>query len=203
VDGPTYCYRVHAGERGSAAVRFDGRDLHQRWREFNRIIFRRLRERLPLERYLPGQNTIFTAPEQRRRALLQRMAIMSCNGLAGEMLADLSQAANMAEGSPLTEEEKAIVRRALEYPVAGDPLFSPGFLRQVRRACQGPVGRQIARELTRALYWRLGPYAESRDIAGIVRFSRALLALSGITGLASSASAKFHTRAKPWPTSAP
>jgi hypothetical protein len=131
------------------------------------------------------------------------MAIMSCNGLAGEMLADLSQAAIMAEGSPLNEEEKAIVHRALEYPVAGDPLFSPGFLRQVRRACQGPVGRQIARELTRALYWRLGPYAESRDIAGIVRFSRALLALSGITGLASSASAKFHTRAKPWPTSAP
>jgi glycosyltransferase involved in cell wall biosynthesis len=193
VAGYTYYYRAHAGERGSASTRFDGRDLHQRWREFNRIIFRGLRQRLPLERYLPGQKTTFADKQDGRRALLQRMTIMACNGLIQEMLADLRAALSMAQDSPLTDEEKEIVRRAMEYPVASDPLFSPAFLRQARRACQGPLGKQVAREMTRVLYWRLGACADRRDMPGIVRFSRALLALSGITGLASTASARLQT----------
>ncbi len=202
VNGPTYYYRAHEGERGSASARFDGRDVYQRWREFNRIIFRRLRERLPLERYLPSQGTTLEGAERKRRALLQRMTIMACNGLETEMLADLQEAVGMPGDLPLAEEEKAIVRRAVEYPVASEPLFSPDFLRQARRACSGRVGKQIARELTRALYWRLGPYAESRDLAGVVRFSRALLAFGGISGLASTASAKFYPGTKVQGTSA-
>lgn len=63
---PTFYCRQHGGLRGNATDRFSVRQRTAKWEEYNRVIFRRLYDDLPLEAFLPVAASSEEAAEPER-----------------------------------------------------------------------------------------------------------------------------------------
>ncbi len=154
VSGPTFYYRQHAGLRGSTADSFPAERNVLKWTEYDKIIFKELRGELDLGEYVPrrvdGERETLV---DRRRAYLQRMAIMASKGLYDEMLDDLRLAlAEESDHRPLSSRERAIV---LQCANAGEEIFSQArVIRTIRTLCWGRVGREV-RTCARAVLARV------------------------------------------------
>lgn len=114
LDEPTFALRVHDGPRGPGFARHASKDRAPVWRQYQNIIYSRLRADLPLEEYLPGQT--FERPGkptalEQRRALLERALIMAQYGLYSEAISDLEDGLKILSFSAQapTQDEKRLL----------------------------------------------------------------------------------------------
>ncbi|WP_420348187.1 glycosyltransferase family 2 protein [Pelagibius sp.] len=146
--------RQHDGDRGHAAARFAVDQREDRWMEADKQILLACHRALELREYLASKT--LESPEDRRHALLQRATIMARKKLWALALDDLESAA-LASASPLSDVEKAVVRRAVfsKYgcrELLDDKTVSRRIQNLARRASSG---RQMAQALARGLLWRV------------------------------------------------
>lgn len=190
VEKPTIYLRQHGGERGPARERCAADKRFETWRPYERRLFARLRETLPLVEYLPRRAVAGPLnPAQVRRALLQRACVMGRHGLFDKALADLEAATSRSALAPWSSEEKRICAQMLNV----EPLVLAGqadFLRRSRRLL-----RQYAPGLHRAAGAGIGwsGMAELRagHYRGAAQMSARLLRWAGPAGLAGIAAAKL------------
>jgi glycosyltransferase involved in cell wall biosynthesis len=181
---PTLIYylRVHDGVRGTASSPIPARDIPAKWLEYRKKIFRRLRQELPLQDYLPkGCTDLKPDISATRRAYLQRMTIMSAKGLFEEMTEDLELAIEADSiPNPLSHKEKELLWRSIKYPDSRDELFTdPGYFRRIRMMCGTAGGRQLRRELGCCLLRRIRLEIGRRRPGNTWRVSLAALRFMG------------------------
>lgn len=187
IDGPAFHYRQHSGLRGSSTDRFSAERNQEKWREYDRKFFQKLRLELDLREYLPRDGSPVNQGQlDTRRAYLQRMTVMASKGLYEEMLQDLGLA--LAEGRdsrPLSEPERGIASRALAYSPIGDRVFvEASLLRRIRARCHGSrVGQEILLELSRRLYWHSCDAWQHRSHQHAFRSLVACVRLAGWSGV--------------------
>jgi len=155
--GATFHYRQHDGLRGNTQDRFQVNRRLRKWLEYDQMIFRNLHREMPLEEYLPPGVPLEQA---RRRAHLQRLAILASKLLAPEAYAELGLLAAMEDQTPLSVAERQIIRGI----VCHRPFYGEGsiadrfeFFAEIRRLAKtSPVMRRIRRELAVSLssHWR-------------------------------------------------
>jgi len=111
---PTYYYRLHQEAKGSNSDRFNSDQMKRKTLEYDQIIFRRLHKELPLDAYLPPD---YSLAENKRLALMQRMAVMASKLLIPESAADMEGLKLLDDKRPLTlPERKIIAKMVLETP---------------------------------------------------------------------------------------
>lgn len=154
VDRMVFLQRKHPGDRGPAAIVHGAGKSNEVWERFDRRIFERLRDLVPLDFFV----SMFDSPDAalaQRAGLLQRACILARHGLWADALSDCARAASACENHPLHPLEIATCRRmtAGKHGFAGlleaTSAAAIGSLRQTR------VGRAIAGEIARGLFWRL------------------------------------------------
>lgn len=145
--------RLHDGDRGPAASRFQAQRRDQNWISNDAVIFERLHQVLPLTDYLPSRR--IDSAEEQRRALLQRGAIMARKKRWDVAIADFGEALEGSQG-PLTPSEKRILRRATGSKYDCDEVFGNALIDEGLRSLSRryPSGRALARSLARGLVWR-------------------------------------------------
>ncbi|MEO1281243.1 MAG: glycosyltransferase family A protein [Pseudomonadota bacterium] len=154
-DNIVFHQRQHDGARGQSGATFGIEQRVNKWVEFDQRIFEPLYEQMPLEDFLPRGMSMDTT-DKRRRALLQRAAIMGRRKLWALAVDDLKAAAALSS-SKLTSEERSIIRGCFGgkhgcTEVASDPAISSALLSLKDVAPSGPA---ISRTLSRGLVWRL------------------------------------------------
>ncbi len=163
IPGPTIYHRLDSGKRGSAADRFDVHDAADRWLKYDLKIFCDLREKLPLQTYVPWDFDLNgDGRKGERRAYFHRMVVMGKKGLVREMIEDLKNALACNPREPLSSVEAEIVRR-LASPLSRDPLLYPGNLEAICAACNGAAGRSLRTELAQAMLWRAATGRRNQD----------------------------------------
>jgi GT2 family glycosyltransferase len=168
----TFHYRQHGGLRGSAHDRFQTGTRFRKWLEYDQMIFRDLYRQMPLDEYLwPG-----VSPENGvRQAHLQRLAILASKLLMPEIRDELGVIAELPDRTPLSAQERQIVRRIIFY----HPFYLQEsvnehfeFFDEIRRLTRtSAVIRRIRRETSAALsnHWRTtGRWKSFRQTAGTV-----------------------------------
>ncbi|MBZ7925440.1 glycosyltransferase [Ensifer adhaerens] len=145
--------RLHDGDRGPAASRFQAQRRDQNWISNDALIFDRLHQTLPLTDYLPSRR--IESGDEERSALLQRGAIMARKKRWDIAISDFGRALEQSR-SPLTPYEKRILRRATGSKYDCDEVFGNALIDEGLRSLSGsfPPGRELARSLARGLVWR-------------------------------------------------
>ncbi|HLS48323.1 MAG TPA: glycosyltransferase family 2 protein [Gemmatimonadales bacterium] len=174
VEGPPfYLYRKHDGLRGDARTRFGAAESRHRWLEYDQIIFRRLREELPITAHLPPGAD---AGREIRHALIHRMVVSAFKLMYPEARADLAAIAELDDSAPLTPDEKGLLVlliRTEPYYGKGSILDQPGFFADLGRlARRYPAMRRIRREIVRALLTRLGSDRQWSALREVIRTAR-------------------------------
>lgn len=166
VDRHVFLQRVHEGKRGPANISHTEAQTSSVWRSFDRLIFERLRDLVPLDFFV----SMFDSPDAtlaRRAGLLQRACILARHGLWADALSDCTMAAAACENYPLHPLEIAICRRVTAGKHGFNGLLeveSAAAMSQLAR--QSRLGRAIAGEISRGLMWRLrGDDADARRAA--------------------------------------
>ncbi len=106
--GPTFYYRQHQDLRGPLTDRFPSNQMNKKWLQYDQITFRLLHKELPLEKYLPPGSSL---RDNRRQALIQRVAIMATKLLIQEAAEDLEELRRLNEQQPFTEPERKIIAK--------------------------------------------------------------------------------------------
>jgi GT2 family glycosyltransferase len=181
VDKRLFLQRIHAGSRGSATDRFASELSIAKRFEYDRIIFKRLRDELTLEEMTPLFARSLSANEAQRAAVLERACIAGRHAMWSECIADLEQACALSPVTPASLDEQAIARRTLSEPdavpylAAETPLARR--LRSVLRSCE--FGRSIANPLASPLFWQIRGHLMARQTTSAWRHLRLLIALIG------------------------
>lgn len=154
-DSMIFMQRKHPGDRGPAAIVHGAGKSNEVWERFDRRIFERLRDLVPLDYFV----SMYDSPDPalgRRAGLLQRACIFARHGLWADALGDCALAVSACESHPLHPLEIAICRRmtAGKHGFAG--LLDAGSNAALRRLARNSrIGRAIVGELSRGLLWRL------------------------------------------------
>lgn len=163
-DELVFLQRQHEGPRGPAAHRIEGSKRNASWIARDGDIFVALRDRLPLELYLPTRQ--IADGGDMRRALIQRGTIMARKGLWAQAVEDFRDALTHS-ANQLTKVERAIARRAFGSKYGADQFFGssevPEALASLAKASS--AGGKLARAIVRGFYWHLR--APGRSLAKI------------------------------------
>jgi len=181
ISGPTICYRMHGGARGSAQDTFKPAQIQEKWLEYMQTFMRKLREEMPLSEYLPGHPTPDYTISNLRYAYLRRVAIMARKRLYKEMIEDLRSATqvNPTDFSTLTPAERNLLREL--FNSINDPrFFQKDLLLSIRSACRGPAGFAVRGELIRCLYWDTMNALRGANLARAFGAASAAMYLSGV-----------------------
>ncbi len=178
---PTVLLREHHGARGPAAERAHAVERRAKWQLYDKKIFRKLRNALTLDEYLPlGTAEMPLTDAGTRRALLQRGCIMARHGLFDESLKDIFDATTAPRmQARMTSAERGIVGRMMDFDDAvlrPQEAFVPAAARLFRRRAPGLLKPAMA-----GVSWSLRRQAAARDLAG------AAVSVSLLTRLAASA----------------
>jgi glycosyltransferase involved in cell wall biosynthesis len=150
VSGPLYIYRQHGQPRGSDADRHTAADKLRKWRSYDTIIYRRLLQDIPLQRYLPAASLPLSGVRV-RRAHLQRASMLWRGGLFNEFLCDLEEALKIP--GLLSNEERQVLSG--RYPLDEREDYWDGeHIRDLRLCTASKLGRQIRTLLAQGVYWR-------------------------------------------------
>lgn len=155
VDRVVFLQRKHPGDRGPAVIVHGAGKSNEVWERFDRRIFERLRDLVPLDFFV----SMYDSPDAalaRRAGLLQRACILARHGLWADALGDCALAASACKNHPLHALEIATCRRMTggKHGFAGLLIAdNAAALRSFAR--QSRIGRAIAGELSRGLLWRL------------------------------------------------
>ena len=178
VDALIFDQRKHDGARGPASMLHAAERSDQIWSEYDSLIFRKLRESMPLSLY---ENMFIATDPQllRRAALLQRACVQARHGCWAEALTDLSAAADVAPSLPLDPGEAAICHRVLRGKHGLAKAMAPdviGGMRALGRT--GIYASALVREIMAGTIWRLRRgTAEERSQAWAIL--RRVLGLAG------------------------
>ncbi len=149
--GPTFHYRQHEGERGATADRFSVAERGRKWLEYDQKFFRKLYRDLPLSVFLPPRQSL---GQERRKAILQRMAIMAYKLLVPEVMEDLKELSVLDGKSPLSSAEYLIIREMMTRVPrhqAGTLYDHAEFFKEIRRlAPSSPAIRSFRKKVFRA-----------------------------------------------------
>jgi hypothetical protein len=157
INEPTYYYRAHAQTRGDSVQRFRFEERFERWQEYDRIVFRKVRREWGLADYLP----LGTAPDGelspglRRQARLQLFAALALHGYWEAALDELERMADRPEClGPLTEAERGIAGRSMSEVGSVVPLVEDRRVgREFGKLWKRLPDRDLRRGLARGLYW--------------------------------------------------
>lgn len=105
-------YFFHQGQRGSADDRFSASNILNKTREYEKIIFRKLYNEIPLEAVFPDIEK-YGSPIVRIEALLRRAQSLNMRGLEDLAKRDIEVAGRLAEGLRLALSPKA--QAAIDY----------------------------------------------------------------------------------------
>ncbi len=119
--GPIFYACQHPGPRGCLRDRFPAGQMKRKWLQYGQGILRKLRNELPLTEYLPPGMDL---KENRRQAILQRLAIMVSRLLAQEAIADLEELKQLNDQRPFNEMERTIIANL----VVRTPWYQTGKL---------------------------------------------------------------------------
>jgi glycosyltransferase involved in cell wall biosynthesis len=187
ISAPTFYRRKHAGVRGSSADNFAATEMVRKWQFYSQLIFRRLRQELPLSEYLP-KSTQETCPGtlDARRAYLQRMMIMASKQLYDEMFEDLQLALSGPDDArALSPQERTLLWSIVNQLVRDNSAyFRTVFLIQIKKLCTGVTGKEIERHLARAIGGEAIRSFNKGDYTAAFCLSTACLQLLGIIRLA-------------------
>lgn len=166
-----FLQRKHDGARGPASHRHAASAVDNVWAEQDRVVFRGLRDHLPLSLL----EAMFTgAPAQMRRAAyLQRGGVFARHGLWQEALEDFEAAAAAAPAVPLAPAEVAICRRAVSGK-HGVVLTAEDSTRLAQLRRSGRSGYDITASLGRGLLWSLRRALSSCEMSEALRLARML-----------------------------
>lgn len=170
--------RQHDLPRGTAANVVNSAERDAVWQRYDREIFRRMYQTLPLGKYLPADSSLIE-PGMTRRALIRRGIVMARKNLWNEAGADFHRAARISD-KPLTDEEAADMRNTfmMKYGFESS-LMNPdvrGLFFDIKHA--SPVGAQIARTAARAMVWRARLALQSGKPALAFRLASLIVRLS-------------------------
>jgi glycosyltransferase involved in cell wall biosynthesis len=164
-DVPVFLQRQHDGMRfGDLA----GDQRMQRWSYENTQMFREVRDRLPLSRYLPhSQRQEPLSRERQREALLVRGGLMARKKLWPQAFEDYEAAAALGGPSKLSASEKHAIWFAQfsKYgngEILSDPAIEASFLKLAKRS---DLGKSIARTVARSLAYFVRIQIQKGDIA--------------------------------------
>jgi glycosyltransferase involved in cell wall biosynthesis len=165
--GPTFYYRQHQiFETKGDQLNHEKIKLEQ-WLFYNQIIFHRVYKELPLEEYLPPGEDL---EKHHRKALLQRIEIMSRKCLRDEVVQDIRLLAELSDHTPLSPQEYTILRNIfteLPHCGKGTPLDHTPIIDTVRRLCAQSQSMQILRgKISRAL---VGGYRDRPSFPSAVK----------------------------------
>lgn len=175
IDEPIFHSRLHSGVRGSSRLQFAITERTSMATTFNKQIFTRFYETVPLEAYVPAAARTHLDPREiHRRALLQRACIMSRQGLPELMTRDLATIffdPSMA-ATQLSAAEIDICRRTTNSPLAAT-LLCRGHL---PRAAGGrnPLRRAVMTNYARGAYYCLRAAIDRRDFGTAYKTLRLL-----------------------------
>lgn len=179
----TFILRRHDGLRGPATALHSNRDRDRVWRQYDNLIGRRLRENVDLAEYLmraPGDGP--HDDRERRRALLQRMAVMSGKGLVEEMMDDLTAAIMLDSQQPLTGEQRHLCSSAAtrEFFQAGVREDSTAYFARCRAIGASRAARDALVAMARGMLWVVRNDAHRLGLARAIGLSVALMGLAVI-----------------------
>lgn len=170
--------RQHDGDRGVGKDRFSASERDAKWVSFDQMIFRKLREDMSLDEYLPGAQSVTTETDK-RLALIQRGVIMARKKLWELAIEDFTTAAEIGD-SALSEAEQDTLRRAFGSKYGCREIIDTGDLanqiRTTRKA--GPRGPAIVKALARGLRWRIREAFAARDPQSALLYARRYAALN-------------------------
>lgn len=167
VDRDIFLQRKHSGDRGPAAISHKAGRSDTVWEQFDRMIFVRMLDRVPVSFF----TSMFDSPDQglcQRAGLLQRACILARHGMWERAIADCTSATDSAGDRPLHPLEIAICRRM----TAGKHGFGNMLTEQIARALRdltsaNRTGGAITAEILRGLFWRLRGETRAERIAAI------------------------------------
>ncbi len=185
VDFIAFDQRKHEGARGPASIRHAAGSSESVWLDFDRRIFERQRQIIPLSFY----QSMFSHPDPRlrkRAALLQRACVFARHDLWSDALTDLRSASALAPTVALGRVERDICRRS----VCGKHGF-PGALDEaiIQRLslleAEDGNASEIVETVLRGTLWRLrGDDKEMRQAAKSLITQ--IIGLSGLARLSAS-----------------
>lgn len=176
-----FLHREHSGLRGSAAERFSFAEANQKWIKFHRKIIEPLLADLSDEELLPKSDWARLADDGRniQTSRIRRGAVYGRHLLWPEAFETWTQ---IAEGSSqaLSEQEIDFIRHSTTYSLGCAPLLEDPQLRVAlnRLKSTSTLGREIARELGRSVFWRIKEavraprFGELRQLVSFVLSSR-------------------------------
>ncbi|UYY57059.1 glycosyltransferase family 2 protein [Sphingomonas sp. S2-65] len=182
VDRLMFDQRKHDGVRGPGRALHSAATSEAVWQVYDRQIFLRLRDQVPLEAYerlFDGENH----DQVRRAALLQRACVQARHGLWDLAVSDLDAAARQAPELPFLPLQAAISARMLNGKHGFADALHPDVLDRLKRLAREPgVGRAIIRAMLAGGLWRLRPpvpadAGEMRHLSSALVGSRTTLAL--------------------------
>lgn len=148
--GPLFHVRQHGGPRGSVADGFAVEANVEKWRSYNEIIFRKVRDSFELQEYLPPGSSV---EREERRAHLQRFRILATRLPLLEVLCDLESAFALEPHRALSRVEGRIVQESVAARVDHRSLStSRDFVQEVRRLAQSSrAGRSLRLAVLRGM----------------------------------------------------
>lgn len=169
--------RQHNLPRGTADKVISPDERNAVWQRYDRKIFSKTYQTLPLGKYLPADCSL-TEPGMTRRALIRRGIVMARKDLWNEAAEDFHRAARISD-RPLSCEEAADLRKIFMMKYGyGNRLLDQDLRRlffSIKHS--SPVGAQMAQAAARAMVWHV------RLALQKIRFVRAFRLVSLIAGL--------------------
>ncbi|MGR3805211.1 glycosyltransferase family 2 protein [Marinibacterium profundimaris] len=192
-----FLQRKHDGLRGPADAQHAAARSEDVWRKTDREIFAKLRSVLPLSLYEAMYDS--TDPTlTRRAALLQRGTVYARRCDWSAALEDFEAAADAALDRPLTDAERGIVIRAMAGKHGIEDVLEADFRGRIAAlSTRNAAGREIARQLSRGMLWRVRNALTERDAGAAMRLLRHLIALPpALSGPPVAAGADVNERRK-------
>jgi glycosyltransferase involved in cell wall biosynthesis len=188
VEGPMYIFRQHEGQRGSKKDLFKAEERFRKWRAYDKIILRKVKEETPLQDYLSRDGCpAMLSPSHQRQAYLLRAGVMARGGLFREMLEDLRSAFSIDRERPLCGKELEALNEVDHHLfLEEEELWDSGFIQELREACSGRAGEDVSKLLARRIYWYARENFIRRRLRPALRASQSLVQLLGAPGMARS-----------------
>jgi len=149
--------RVHAGVRGQKGHQFAAADRNAKWIDYDQKIFTAAHNDLPLEVYLPRGFSDPQSASGQRQARIQRACVMTRKKLWTLAMDDLRTVAAASFQDPLSDTERASLRRALLSKYGCDEIYdTPDIVADLRKlAATSPLGRALVAGIGRSLLWHV------------------------------------------------
>ena len=179
--GPTYLFRQHGGVRGTAQDPIAANERRRMWLHYDQMIFTALHGDLEPEAYVHED---LEPPNRLRAGLFQRAFVMARRNLWPQVQIDLEAACAMDRGEPLSDAARQSIRRMAvdqAYYGGGGLGDDPAAMRQVVSGLEGPVAKEVRREIAMAIARGVAGEVMAGRIGGRRRLHSAAIALTAKT----------------------